>query len=981
MGASSTGGPCSIPSRSDMSDRELLRLREGCVVDLHRHVVQFDDQERVLTSREVALLQYLGARPGQTISMEEIHREVFGYAPAVQSRAAFHAVQRLRRKLEPDPAAPQHLITVYGTGYRLMVDPSEAAPCLFGRQTELAWLRRASRLARLVTVTGLGGIGKTALVRAARLGGPWVQLGRQGLPDPSRALGAVFGIELTSDDPVGQVGRALSAYGPLTVVLDEVEGVQEELAACLARWLERAPRVHFVLTSRTPLSLYGEQVLALDPLPVPAPSAPPEEMAASPAVQLFLSRAPGRKGEAAALVRQLEGYPLAIELAAACSPEVALPTLRGSPHDAVRTAIEWSWSTLSPPAREALAQVSVFAAPFLLEAAEQVLELPRGTWVADVLQELVDRSLLQRLGARFWALEPVRRFAAAHLAPREPVEVRHGALYARLPSESGLAPLEDLADAEVACRRALARGRHDVAVATACAVAHRLGYSGPYTAAIALLHEVVEHTGDLRCEMQLARLLGLVGDPAARSRIEGVLARAEEPALRARAMLTALWLRPPPPETRAQLEEALALFQRLGDWGRQAQTMAALARLEQREGRLSSATALSLRALDLHRRTGSRLGEAVLLSQLGRLEMAQSNFDTAAGWFERALGLYQELGTSVAEGTTLGDLAHLAQKRGQSAEAAELYERALGLHRQSGYVQLQARMLVNCSALHHEAGRLEETERCLQEALSMIRQEGDPQGELPVALAHLAELRRAQGHLPQAMALLEEVLALHRAAGTVSSVGIALGNLAALCAETGELERVVPLLQEALALHRQVGNRFYEALDLVNLGEHHLLQGRPEQARPLVEAGLAIAQKIGARRIEGHALGVMAALSRAQGRPREARELLEEGQAVLHEVGDRVSETRTLVELAELELESGRLPEAEQTLVRAERLGGAAGGPSLRALLACCRARLSFARGETQAAQAALGVARAQGVDERSRVGRQIAGLERRASS
>jgi DNA-binding response OmpR family regulator len=96
----------------------VLRL-SACVVDLVRGVVQREGApEEVLTTKELELLRYLAARPGQVVDREELHRQVWGHRAGLLSRSADHTIVRLRSKIEPDPTSPRHVLTVHGKGYR-----------------------------------------------------------------------------------------------------------------------------------------------------------------------------------------------------------------------------------------------------------------------------------------------------------------------------------------------------------------------------------------------------------------------------------------------------------------------------------------------------------------------------------------------------------------------------------------------------------------------------------------------------------------------------------------------------------------------------------------------------------------------------------------------------------------------------------------------------------------------------------------------
>ena len=104
-------------SRVPEQSAELLTLA-CCTVDLSRQQVQRDGEALALTTKETEVLTYLSARPGKTVEREDLLREIWGYRSAVVTRSVDNAVLRLRAKIEPDPAKPRHVITVFGVGYR-----------------------------------------------------------------------------------------------------------------------------------------------------------------------------------------------------------------------------------------------------------------------------------------------------------------------------------------------------------------------------------------------------------------------------------------------------------------------------------------------------------------------------------------------------------------------------------------------------------------------------------------------------------------------------------------------------------------------------------------------------------------------------------------------------------------------------------------------------------------------------------------------
>ena len=141
----------------------------ACTVDLERERAQRGDEVIPLTTRETCLLRYLWEREGQDVPRAELLVEVWGYSPLAQSRTVDATMRRLRNKLERDPSVPDHLLTVWGAGYRFVASGSPAAATrdrLIGREAEVRAVAAAFDAgARLVTLVGPSGAGKTRLAQ------------------------------------------------------------------------------------------------------------------------------------------------------------------------------------------------------------------------------------------------------------------------------------------------------------------------------------------------------------------------------------------------------------------------------------------------------------------------------------------------------------------------------------------------------------------------------------------------------------------------------------------------------------------------------------------------------------------------------------------------------------------------------------------------------------------------------------------------
>jgi predicted ATPase/DNA-binding CsgD family transcriptional regulator len=326
-----------------------------------------------------------------------------------------------------------------------------------GRRREVAEVRRLLAGSRLVTIVGMGGVGKTrlALEVAARIrslpDGVWlVELAA--VTDPDLIATAVEDtLDLPDRSTRSALPRLVSFFGDkrMLLVLDNCEHLIDSCAAMVAKLLGAAPGVLVLATSRQPLRVTGEQVFGLEPLSTPEPGTPPSgDMSEYESVRLFVARAgavlPGfavtadNRAAVATVCHQLDGIPLAIELAAArlrvLSVEQVVARLddrfqfltsgpRTAP-DRQRTlgaALAWSYDLCSPKERALWARASVFAG-FDLTAAEAVCTgdgIDRQE-MFELVTGLLDKSVLARVdsagaAARYRMLETVRQYGRQRL--------------------------------------------------------------------------------------------------------------------------------------------------------------------------------------------------------------------------------------------------------------------------------------------------------------------------------------------------------------------------------------------------------------------------------------------------------------------------------------------------------------------------------------------------------------------------------------
>jgi predicted ATPase/class 3 adenylate cyclase len=862
------------------------------------------------------------ARPGQTL----LTSDAAGALGETSLRVESHGYWRMKGVAEPlellevgdehSPFTPPedggkvHRVVADGDLWRPVREVRHQLPherdAFVGRREDLVELsRRIDDGARLVSVLGIGGTGKTRLV--TRFAWTWLGdfPGGAWFCDLSEArsvegiLSAVasgLAVPLSAEDAVKQLGHAIAGRGRCLVVLDNFEQVSRHADATLGRWLDRAPEARFIVTTREVLGLPGESSLALAPLRAPE------------GIALFIKRAESAKRDfrptaddlavLGRLVKLLDGLPLAIELAAArvrvmdpamlvarMGERFKLLSSGGARRDrqaTLRGALDWSWELLSEPERAALAQLSVFEGGFTLESAEAVLDLvawPDAPFAMNVVQSLVEKSLVRQVsGRRFDLLVTVQEYAAEHLrtegryagsgaAAREAAETRHGVRFATfgtgaeleaLSIHGGVEKLRQLGmevdNLVSACRRAIARGDARTAVATLAAAWPVMQLRGPFVTAVELGREV----------LTLTRL---------------------EPILRARALTT-------------------------------------LGAASFTSGRVDEARAHFQSALAIHRDVGNRHDEGDVLGNLGDLHKEQGRKDEARSHYESALAIHREVGDRRGEGRVLGNLGNLHQEQGRMDEARAHLESALAIHREVGDRRFEGSVLGNLGAVHSTQGRMNHARAHYESALAIDREVGNRRGEGRV-LGNLGILERRQGRMDEARAHYDAALMLARDVGDRRFEGNVLGNLGNLHAAHGRRNEAQACQEEALVIVREVGNRRNEAYILTSLGHSHVAQGRRDEGRACLERAHAIARDVGERLLEGNSLRCLGDLDAVDGRTDDARARFLQGESLLRGVGDRGELAQLLCARARCEGRAGARDAAGAALAEAQSIAEA----------------------------------------------------------
>ena len=460
------------------------------VLDLETRELREEGRAIEMEPRTFDVLAYLIAHRDRVVPKEELLDEVWGDR-FVSESALTTRVKHARTAIGDDGRTQRCIKTIHRVGYRFVADVTEARPEggaspgadrhrphgadaareLLGRDDDVRAVSERLVDHRLVTVTGAGGVGKTALVRCV-MEGPavgeraWMcELANTRDPDsvPNVVLTSLGEGQQLDADPTESLLRVLEERSDL-LVLDNCEHLASAAGSLATDILGRCPGVLILATSRSALDVEGESLFPLEPLQ-PADAA-----------RCFVARAAEHGATAdpadpalAELCLRLDCLPLALELAAArtrlLQPAEMVELLsdrfrllrtsadREDRHASLEQAIAWSWDDLAEADRRTLARMSVFVGSFTLEdVAAVALEGADPLDAVDALDRLVRCSLVETLAVgggrtRYRLLESVRDFASGELSQADRTELAHARHFARRAEELDEACQTDAVDA------------------------------------------------------------------------------------------------------------------------------------------------------------------------------------------------------------------------------------------------------------------------------------------------------------------------------------------------------------------------------------------------------------------------------------------------------------------------------------------------------------------------------------------------------
>jgi predicted ATPase/DNA-binding winged helix-turn-helix (wHTH) protein len=808
--------PCG--KRKNTLQQDLLTYEFGDFkLDVARGCVLKAGEEVKLRPKVYEALKYLIENPGRLISKKEMIEAVWPDS-FVTDDSLVQCMVELRRALDDHTqdllkTVPRrgYLFTADVTQTSVISDPAAADPAplterhdpllpkvirkhfdlptprtsLIGREqqvTEATQLLLRPNI-RVLSLTGAGGSGKTrlALAVAAAVKQHFTAgiqfFGLASITDPNLVPGAIakaLDIQQVADKSIAQlIGDALQGAGSFLLLLDNFEQVLPA-ATLVAEMLEACPALKVLVTTRSPLRIYGEQEF------------PVSALAQDSAIELFVQRATAVRpsftmtSENAPAIREicsrLDGLPLAIELAAArtrvLSPSTMLDRLQSrlqlltggaldlpERQQTLRNTIDWSHALLSDAEQKLFRRLSVFVGGCTLEAAEAVCNTRRDLDIDlfEGLSSLMDKNLIQTLDvsgaeARFTMLETIREYALERLVSSgdEDATRRAHTAYCLVLAEEGnpeLTPTD----------RDVWLARCDIEIDN-------------FRSALDWLFQKADLDWGLRLGIALFRFWDMREHLAeGRSRLETVLRLAGNDYTKERARVSTFLGALTTAQrdfaaARYYLEQGLFLYEGLGDqWGI-AVSLNALAITARDRGDYAAAHKNFDRSLTCWRALSDRIATARCLHNFANLIRVQGNYAGAEAALSEATTIFEELGDRSGAAWSMNQRGDIAREQGNMSVALDLYQHALFSFREAADRWGCGRSLADLGKIYCEQGNYDAAQDCYREALKIFADLGHRRG-LARILEGCACLALGRGHAERALKLAAAAAHLRRLIG------------------------------------------------------------------------------------------------------------------------------------------------------------------------------------------------------------------------
>jgi predicted ATPase/class 3 adenylate cyclase/uncharacterized protein HemY len=807
------------------------------------------------------------------------------------------------RKLK-DVAHPIQLFQIVSKGLREDFPPVntlDARPnnlpvqltSFIGRKNEIKNIKSLLRQTHLLTLTGSGGAGKTRLaLQVAKdliddfANGVWfVELAA--LSEPAllpQAILKVFGLKeelrRSLEDTLCDYLRSKE----ILIILDNCEHLVKTCAELSENLLSNCPKLKIIATSREALRCEGEQTYGVLSLEVPDPEEknPPEKLSQYESVKLFIDRAMSvdenfrvTKENARSLAQicfQLDGIPLAIELAAARIKILSVEKIYDRLNDrfnlltggkrtglprqqTLRSLIDWSYDLLSEQEKIVWRRLSVFAGGWTLEAAEEVCahDKIKKEEVMELLNQLNEKSIIifERENERYRMLETLKQYGEEKLNKAgEAKDIFFGHLKYYMEFSEKAEPklngsevqlwLERLESEHGNLQSAIewsVRSNHiEQGARLAGALGNFWSIRGHYSTGCRLLENILNNKKEVgKCT--LGKLLNSSG------------------------------------------------------------------LLRRNQGDYSKAQKLFEEGLTVSRQNKYKQSIANSLNGLGKLSDEKGNYEEAHKFYQESLELGLEMNDKYSVAVSLNGLGIVALSEGNYLQAQNFYTESLAIRREIKDIRGIANTLHNMGMIADELGNYEQAQEFYEESLKLRYELNDKHG-ITGSLNGLGKLAQGHGNFELAQKFFEESLTLKREIGDKAGIVASLNNLGIIATDRGNYEQSQKFYEESLALSREIIDKHGIAASLNNLGYLAFNQNNFDQAQQFHEESLAIERKMGKKAGIANSLHSLGIVTFRKGNFEQSKKFHEESLTLFRELGDKNAIAFSLTGMAEVLSES-----------------------------------------------------------------------------
>ena len=694
---------------------------------------------------------------------------------------------------------------------------------------------------RFVTVTGLGGIGKSSLaIESAN----W-HLERKYFPKGVfwvSAKGISFAMLLNKMvEPLGIQGfdmldtdtkivtmTNIFRDNEILFVIDNTDSLRDDRDfRRLLAGLSPTPRGRLMLTSRQPMNIDGEKKVVIDIVDLPS------------AIGVFLytwgedELSKEQMEQVAAICgrRMLEGHPLAIFTAASLARREMNPNLTSlrerlresivqtlsdkstsEEEVSVEASLRISWDALDDNSKTLLSRLSVYRLPFREEAIKAIAG-DLGDWHSAIV-ELQQHQLVMRFDSRYYLHPVVQSFAERELKSPQEVHLMAGAFL--VDTEYLDERLEAIDHFEIALEwQGIVNG-----VVGIISLLVRKGYWEVTSIKLKQGLKAARELGDRKAEIIM---LGELGSNYDR---QGMLREAIE-----------------------HQEQSLVISREIGDRQGESNALINLGNSNLHLGEFIKGIEYQEQALAISREIGDRNGESSCLGNLGALYRNLKEFSKAIEYQEQSLAMSRELGNRLGESASLGDLGIAYCNLGKASRGIDYFQQSLAIFREIGDRQGEATCLGNLGNACHMLGKFSEDMEYQEQALAISREIGDKYGERN-ALSNLAVRYHSLGNVSKAIEYQEQALIISREIGDRRVVGIGFLNLGVFYRTLGEFSKSIECQEQSLVISREIGDRQEEGNALYNLGIDYIEMGNDEKGLMCFLEAQEIYKDIGSQAIE-----------------------------------------------------------------------------------------------------------------------------------